>query len=428
MKTIEIRNIGPIKEARFDLNEVNVFMGPQSSGKSTIAKVISYCAWVEKDVATSQSLKKYQEDKTLFKSQLEDFHKIKGYFRPDSYLSYCSDVIDIRWENGQGAFGWVDQFAYQRSKISYIPSDRNMIALPEVRKVTFNDTNVRSFLFDWFDARKKYPQDKKISLLDLEVDYYYSEGSDEDHVAGVSGDIKYDILLSNASSGLQSITPLVLMIDYLTSWIYKEDIISFEQEEKRRKANTILLNEVNRRMRLYGEGKPSDTMDETFMNLFHDDLAGTFSLSGISKLQDDLFSTKNVQFILEEPEQNLFPETQRALVYYLLERCFNQKENRLTITTHSPYILYALNNCMMGGLVDHQLTDVDEKKSFLDNEFLSEKSWINPQSVSVWEIDNGEIRSIQDKDNIISENYFDKKMTELTDEYYQMLYYYRDEE
>lgn len=44
----EIRNIGPIKEAVFDLNKVNVFMGPQSCGKSTIAKIISYCSWFEK--------------------------------------------------------------------------------------------------------------------------------------------------------------------------------------------------------------------------------------------------------------------------------------------------------------------------------------------------------------------------------------------
>lgn len=43
MTTIEIRNVGPIKEvSEITLNSVNVFMGPQSSGKSTIAKIISY--------------------------------------------------------------------------------------------------------------------------------------------------------------------------------------------------------------------------------------------------------------------------------------------------------------------------------------------------------------------------------------------------
>ena len=48
MATITIKNVGPVKEAHFELNKINVFMGPQSSGKSTIAKIISYCQWVEK--------------------------------------------------------------------------------------------------------------------------------------------------------------------------------------------------------------------------------------------------------------------------------------------------------------------------------------------------------------------------------------------
>ena len=67
MTTIEIKNIGPIKEVEISLNKINVFMGPQSSGKSTIAKIISFCTWVEKDVATNQSLSIYQENKKYFR-------------------------------------------------------------------------------------------------------------------------------------------------------------------------------------------------------------------------------------------------------------------------------------------------------------------------------------------------------------------------
>jgi predicted ATPase len=430
--TVEIRNIGPIKEAKFDLNKVNIFMGPQSSGKSTIAKIISYCTWVEKDVATNQSFKKYRDNETLIKDHIELFHKIKGYFRTDSYISYKSDVVEIKWENEQTTLNWVDQYAYKRSKISYIPAERNMVILPEARKVTFDETNVRSFLFDWFDARKKYTQDEKLPILDLEVNYYYSEGNEEDHIAGINGDVEYDILLSNASSGLQSITPLILMIDYLTFWIYKEDKISFEQEEKRRKANESLF--IEKALKPYfGKDTFNSIEISKLINKFNDKLKENDSnaiklLRDLGKLRDNLFTTKNVQFIIEEPEQNLFPETQRDLIYSVLEKCLNRGDNKLTITTHSPYILYALNNCMMGGLVNSQITDQDKKKEFIDNKFLSEKSWINPQSVSIWEIENGKIRCIQDKDNIISENYFDKKMTELTDEYYQILNYYKDEE
>ena len=117
MATITIKNVGPIKNIEnLELNKVNVFMGPQSSGKSTIAKIISYCIWLEKDVATSQSLKTYEENKTRFRDYMESFHKVKGYLRADSYILYRSEVVKIKWENEQNTLEWVDQYAYQRSK------------------------------------------------------------------------------------------------------------------------------------------------------------------------------------------------------------------------------------------------------------------------------------------------------------------------
>ena len=44
---IEISNVGPIEHVVLNLNKINVLMGEQSSGKSTIAKIISFCNWVE---------------------------------------------------------------------------------------------------------------------------------------------------------------------------------------------------------------------------------------------------------------------------------------------------------------------------------------------------------------------------------------------
>ena len=433
MTKIIIKNIGPIKEICLMLNKVNVFMGLQSSGKSAIAKIISYCTWVEKDVATSQSLETYQENPTLFKEHIENFHKMKGYFKADSYIYYKSETLEIKWENGKSTLNWINQYAYKRSKIAYIPSERNMVILPEIKKVEFGNTNVRSFLFDWFDARKKYSKENKLSILNLGIDYYYAERNinEEDHIKGLDNGTEYDILLSNASSGLQSVTPLIAMIDYLTRWIYYEDNTSFEQQEKQRKVRNYLTYE--KVIKPYFKKLPFNTEEHNFMVMELNEKLRSND-DEVLKLRDifeeqlqNLFATQNSQFIIEEPEQNLFPETQRDLVYHLLEKCFNKEDNRLTITTHSPYILYALNNCMLGELVNTQLQG-EEKAEYLENKFLSQKSWINPKKVSVWEIEDGKLRCIQDKDSIISENYFDLKMTEITDEYYQILNYYDNEE
>ena len=424
MTTIAIRNIGPIKEVKeIYLNKINVFMGLQSSGKSTIAKIISFCTWVEKDVATSQSLSEYQENRTYFRERLESFHKIKGYFNSDSYIHYKSEVIDIVWENEECSISWVDKYAYKRSKIAYIPSERNMVILPEARKSEFGNTNIRSFLFDWFESRKKYSNENNLSVLNLGVNYYYVEGSEEDHIKGNNNNTEYDILLSNASSGIQSITPLIVMIEFLTKWIYNEDTISFEQNERRQQVNRILLDEKVLKP-YYKKEKLSKEDRQKFVRDFMTKLEKkdkeawrTFDI--IKTIFSYLFKTDNSQFIIEEPEQNLFPETQRDLVYYLLQECLNKERNRLTLTTHSPYVLYALNNCMMAGLVS------DKMEANELNELKCDQSKINPIDVSIYEIRNGVVdKTIQGEDGLISDNYFDQKMKDLMDDFYLMLNHY----
>ena len=424
MTTIAIRNIGPIKEVKkISLNRINVFMGPQSSGKSTIAKIISFCTWVEKDVATSQSLSEYQENKRYFRERLESFHKIKGYFNSDSYIHYKSEVVDIVWKNEECSISWVDKYAYKRSKIAYIPSERNMVILPEARKSEFANTNIRSFLFDWFEARKKYSNENNLSILNLGVNYYYIEGSEEDHIRCDNNSTDYDILLSNASSGLQSITPLIAMTEYLTKWIYNEDTISFEQNERRQQVNRILLDEKVLKP-YYKKEKLSKEDRQKFVRDFMTKLEKkdkeawrTFDI--IKTIFSYLFKTDNSQFIIEEPEQNLFPETQRDLVYYLLQECLNKERNRLTLTTHSPYVLYALNNCMMAGLVS------DKMEANELNELKCDQSIINPIDVFIYEIRNGVVdKTIQGEDGLISDNYFDQKMKDLMDDFYLMLNHY----
>jgi hypothetical protein len=103
----------------------------------------------------------------------------------------------------------------------------------------------------------------------------------------------------------------------------------------------------------------------------------------------------------------------------MLQMCNDiQHNHRMTITTHSPYILYALNNCMMGYLIKDRIPEPERQT------ILSRNAWIDPKLVSVWEIIDGGVRLIQDEEGIIAKNYFDLNMTELMDEYYLMLNYY----
>ncbi|KAA6350433.1 hypothetical protein EZS27_002160 [termite gut metagenome] len=407
MSKVSIRNTGPIVEATLDLNKVNVFMGPQSSGKSTIAKIISYCTWIEKEIATNQSFKKYRTNKKLFKKQLETFHKIEGYFNEGSVIDYESEVIKLHCTAQDFTIDWIDKHAYKRSKISYIPAERNMVILPEMVKVTLPNTNVRSFLSDWFDACKCYSEEKNLPLLDLGFRYYYSEKTRENHIKYEENGKSYDILLSNASSGLQSVIPMIVMIEYLTLWIYThKENMSIEQLQLQIKVYTQLIDEVNENRR---KMEASEIKAEKELELFNK----------INNIKTKRFTTHNSQFIIEEPELNLFPETQRDLVYYLLEKCNDKaREHRMTITTHSPYILYALNNCMMAGLVYDKMREKDKER------LKCKSALIDPKKVSIYQIDEGRINCIQQDDGLIGNNYFDENVKELMDDFYLMLNYY----
>ena len=434
MTTITIKNVGPIKNIeKLQIKKVNVFMGQQSSGKSTIAKIISYCSWIEKEVAINQSLGEYNMNGN-FRKKLEDFHRLYGYINGNTEIYYKSEVIDLQFKNNECSIEWVDKYAYRRNKIAYIPSERNLASLPFIQTVAMPDNNNRSFLFDWLTIRSKYRNDNKVEILDLPVAYYYKEsmGAGENHIFSTEKNNQYDILLENASSGLQSVTPLIVASKYLAEWIYehREDV-SFEKEQKLDKVGLILNQELVVEPLLGKQSSNEEFMDSSYRKirelLKKQDAKALTLTEKWNEVMKHLFRAFRTQFIIEEPELNLFPSTQRSLIYYLLELINGERDHQLIITTHSPYILYALNNCMFGYLVNSQLQGA-EKDDYLTNHFLSEKSWINPQSVSVWEIEDGTLRNIQDKDQIISENYFDKKMTELTDEYYLMLNYYTDEE
>ena len=89
MARLIIRNIGPIKNVDIELNKVNVFIGEQSSGKSTIAKIVSFCLWLEKTVNKDDVF--FGEGKEAYR-RLQTYHHIQSYFREDSVICYQTEM------------------------------------------------------------------------------------------------------------------------------------------------------------------------------------------------------------------------------------------------------------------------------------------------------------------------------------------------
>ena len=300
MKHLVIRNLGPLEEADVELKQINVIIGSQSSGKSCVLKTACYCTWVEKRIEQTQTADFFEKDGNFLK-ELERFHKLKGYIKADTFISYESDYMSFSYENSTKAFSfnWKDgRWNYCRSKVTYIPAERNLVAaIPNWFQVKFNDDNIRDFMADWEAARQATTND--LSVLNLGVSYHYDANSKSDKVQ-VGDGVTLDF--TNTSSGLQSLIPLFVHLYFITK-VNSGKTASFASLQEL-KVLTSKLDEEGK-MDLY----------DNYVNIHHCDI------------------------FLEEPEANLFPPTQTNLVEWLLEMTKGEQPNNLFIATHSPYIL-----------------------------------------------------------------------------------------
>ena len=411
MAKLIIRNIGPIKEVELDLKKVNVFMGPQGCGKSTLAKIICFCSWLEKD--SDATLK--AEAKGLI-PLLTKYHRMEGYFREDSELAYVGDDVAFFYQFPEPLpLGWnSDEYnispsnegeiifhRVQRSinpKVIYIPAERNFVSVvPNLQKYAEQDDSLQSFVNDWFAAKRAYTEQQPLKIEMLGIAYYYSSKTDSDIVV-VDGQ---KLRLSQSSSGFQSVVPLMALLSYLSTAIYEE--------------NKPFSPAENEKMREILSSVSSDDAGEMEQKLI-DRIKGF--------LQGKVYT--HTQFVVEEPEQNLFPNTQCDLMYHLLNCLNHGKAHRAVITTHSPYILYALNNCLLANIVKGNIPEGSELPA------TCTKVEIAPKDVAVWEIEDGRLKTygegrgdgtIQDKDGLIRQNYFNHVMKAVMRDFSNLLVY-----
>ena len=347
MKRLCIKNVGPISEAEVEMNRFNFFIGPQSSGKSTIAKIFSTCSWIEKEVATTFNEKAVSSPEE-FISLMVDFHKMDTYFESDPEIHFQTDNIKIDLEKGTFNFQLLDKYKYRRKKICYIPSERNAVTLPELQGFEFGPTNLRSFLFDWFNARDIFDEGHKTGILDLGVKYYYNadEKRYKDRIEHINGKT-YNMPLGSASSGLQSVIPLIVMFQYYTGQYFEtyDEKLSFQTDERTRKISRYLIDNIVLK-ESFPDYDPSDR--KRFIQMANEQLENRDpKLHQLYKKYQEELQRLTIpvisSFIVEEPEQNLFPDTQMELMDTLFSYCNGERKHELTVTTHSPYILNQLN-------------------------------------------------------------------------------------
>ena len=364
MKQLIIKNFGPIQKAELTLERIAVIIGMQSSGKSSILKVACYCSWVEKRIQLGQSDKMFQES-SAFKDFFVSYYGLGEYFYSDTVIEYTSPYLSFSYKNNNFSFSKkTNVWNYRRPKIQYIPSERNIAPfIPKWNKIPVRG-GFLDFLSEWDAARQKLPIEENI--LQLGISYSYDTSSDTDNIITTDG---HPLPLSDSSSGLQSLIPLYILIDFLLSDQDNSSALKKELTLEQRAERDLLISTIYNKtspltLRVYkGELQLVESNIELVLDgktyKFHDNKeANLFKKRYIRFLYTD-----HSELFLEEPEQNLYPPTQSQLVDWLYEKVFDSKrENTLLVSTHRPYILNEMCKQYRKGM-NIYFTHVDENDS-----------------------------------------------------------------
>lgn len=384
MKNLVVKNFGPISDATIEIRKLNLFIGEQSIGKSTLAKLIT----IFTDYITLWSIFQFKEK--IWEKYL-DSYDLTPYTKDDYQIKYTEQegnyeiTIEISKSSIQSKLlvdrNWVtkesDIFAHiisnkpfyhnenfeqfnnviQAKKAFtktfynllrnslYIPTERIIVAqitkiLPLVNLVAEEQVsrNMLRFINELNNAKAKYATSK----LDMLNVTYKKDGEDEFIVLKN----KKRLPLKNASSGIQSALPLLLVIQY-----------------------------------------------------------------GISERD-------YASFVVEEPECNLFPQKQTELLQFLIRQIYSQ-DRILTITTHSPYLLSALNNYLYAGRIAKELVGSKDELQ----KIVSEELWLESDDCAIYSlgetINGGEyyLNLVDSTTGMIDFNYLDGVSLTMSEEF-----------
>lgn len=402
MSKIRIKNFGPIKEGFqendgwIDINKVTVFIGNQGSGKSTVAKAVSTLSWLEKSINRGDTDKKKVSFATFLK--FFEYQKIHNYFSKNTLIEYVGEKYHIIYDTSMKypSIKEVEGDKYIVPKIMYIPAERNFLStISDAYNVKGLPDNVFTFAEELKRAQKEL-NGKKLKLPIANITYEYDDSKDESFIIGK----EYKINLLEASSGLQSFIPLYLVSRNLAM------AITDDEKTLRKNLSVTQSLRMDKEIADLMLGKHVDNFDQ---------------FQEIEKIRARYYN-KCFLNVVEEPEQNMFPSSQHQLLCSLLEFNNMNEENKLIMTTHSPYLINYLTLSVKAFSVFDKLMNFSDRKpeSYLArlNKIIPHKTMTNQNDIVIYELNerDGSIKKLGNYEGIPSDrNYLNQSLAESND-------------
>ena len=340
-ESLIVKSFGPIKDLDITFKKVTLFIGDQGTGKSCVAKLFSMFKWLEKVLSQKKYKRNYFEQYNRFVTKLCSYHRIDSFIQADSYLNFESNLYTFEYDKGSfriydknediGLFRASHQNEAGLSKIMYVPAERSIVSVAENKTKLLKELpdSSETFSDEFVNAKKFFKSGYELPFEGLHFEY------DSLNEVGWISDGDYKVRLINASSGIQSSLPMCMVSEYLSKMIAEREEVKLSKEEK-------------------------DKLEKRVAEIMQDDaISNSIKDMMIRQLSSANRYDRFIN-IVEEPELNLFPQSQMEVLRSLVAINASSELNMLVLTTHSPYSLAILNMLVMGAKV-YQKANKDDK-------------------------------------------------------------------
>ncbi len=270
------------------------------------------------------------------------------------------------------------------------PAERNFLSTIQN---AYDVTNLPKPLFTFGEELIRAQRNVDASGISLPISKFRYQYDSSTNTSFVSG-IDHRINLLYASSGLQSAIPLFLVARNLA---YGVGSINGDS------SIVLSLNQAARRNEEIVAAMQDASLEENERK---------------NKIENIYSKYHNTCFIniVEEPEQNLFPTSQRNILNSLLELANHNDGNKLIMTTHSPYIINYLSIAIQGEYLKQKIYPELGRKHLFDRlcAVVPYKSTIAANEVAIYQLQkDGSINLLPNYEGIPSDkNYLNNSLAE----------------
>ena len=326
--------------------------------------------WIEKALVRGNYNKKWFERKNRLKNTFLPYHRIENYLKENTFIQYKGDAYTITYEKEFLKFEEKKNNDYSLPQIMYVPSERNFIAyVKKPKELKLSSDALKEFLTE-FDNSKEIVKNLELPINEAILDY--DKLNDTLNLKGED----YKIKLTEASSGFQSFVPIYMVSRYLGKSVGKQSEIKVEMsgDEKDR-----FRKEVEK---IYSSKELTEEQKR-------------IAISVLSKK----FNKTSFVNIVEEPEQNLFPTSQRDMLYSLLKINNEIPANKLIITTHSPYLVNYISVAVEAGNIRNEVNKEQIGK------IIPISALVKSEDLAIYELDEkeGTVKLLGDYNGIPSD-------------------------